>query len=422
MNAIADIDWPSSDFTRVPYRVFVDPEIYKLEQERIFRGPIWAYLGLEAEVPNPGDYKTTFVGDTPMVLQRTMDGELAAFENRCAHRGAIVRREPFGNDTEHRCVYHQWCYDLKGALTGVPFRRGVQGKGGYPKDFDLSKHPMRPMRVATYNGVIFGTFSDATPPLKTFLGTSICAYLDRLFHKPVKVLGYLRQDIKSNWKLYTENVKDPYHAGLLHLFHATFGLYRSTQKGAVLMSESKFNSVLYNIGGNYDKDLAEENYKNQKKYVPTDYDLYDPQLLASRPDFPDGIANMIMCIAPTVVVQQIMNTMATRNIRPKGPGQFELFWTYFGFADDDEELTQIRLTQANLIGPSGYISMEDSEATEMVQDNAVVRSTGDTVIEMGGRGEIHDLDYLISEMPIRGFWSHYAKLMAEPPALQEAAE
>lgn len=424
MSSAADIDWPADDFTRVPYRVFTDADIYEREQERVFRGPIWAYLGLEVEVPHNGDYKTTFVGDIPVVLQRTAEGELAAFENRCAHRGAIVRREPFGNDTEHRCVYHQWCYDLSGKLTGVPFRRGIQGKGGYPKDFDLSAHPLRPMRVASYRGVIFGTFSEGAEPLEDFLGTPVREYLDRMFHKPVKILGYMRQDIRSNWKLYCENVKDPYHAGLLHLFHATFGLYRSTQRGACLLSESKFNSVLYNIGGNYDAELAEKNYQEQKKYVPNDFDLHDPNLLASRPDFTDGIANMIMCIAPTVVVQQIMNTLATRNVRPKGPDHFELYWTYFGYEDDDEELTDIRLTQANLVGPSGYISMEDSEATQMVQANARVRSTGETVIEMGGRGEVHDLDYLISEMPIRGFWSHYAKLMRgeAAPALAEAAE
>lgn len=417
-----DEAWPNEDFTRIPYRLFVDDEIYALEQERIFRGPIWAYLGLEAEIPNPGDFKTTFVGEAPVILQRTAEGEIAAYENRCAHRGAIVRREAFGNDTEHRCVYHQWCYDQKGKLSGVPFRRGIQGKGGYPKDFDLEQHPLKPLRVASYRGLVFGTFSEETEPLKDFLGASVCEHLDRVFHKPVKVLGYMRQDIRANWKLYNENVKDPYHAGLLHLFHATFGLYRSTQKGAALISDNKFNSVLYNIGGNYDKDLAIENYKSQKKFVPDDFDLHDPALLATRPDFADGIANMIMCVAPTLVVQQIMNTLATRNIRPKSHNSFELYWTYFGYEDDDEELTEIRLTQANLVGPSGYISMEDSEAIEMVQANADVRATGETVIEMGGKGEVHDLDYLISEMPVRGFWKHYVSLMRDKDTKLEAAE
>ncbi|MGO8919273.1 MAG: aromatic ring-hydroxylating dioxygenase subunit alpha, partial [Stellaceae bacterium] len=411
-------EFPRSDFSRVPYAVFIEPEIYQAEQERLFKGPLWCYLALEAELPNPGDFKTTFVGDTPVVVTRGKEGGLAAFVNRCAHRGAIVRREAFGNATEHRCVYHQWCYDTTGAVTAVPFVRGIKGKGGYPADFDPKLHGLRRLGVETYRGVVFGTFSDAAEPLAAYLGDSLTRQLDRLFCKPVKVLGYMRQMINANWKLYYENVKDPYHAGLLHLFHATFGLYRPTQAGGLMMDKHKGSSVLFNIGGNYDRAEAEQQYRDKKKYVP-EYDLADNSLLASRPDFPDGVANMIMTVFPSLVVQQIMNTMATRQIRPKGPSQFELYWTYFGFADDDEEMLDIRLKQANLVGPAGYISMEDSEAAELVQRGVAKDKEHCSVIEMGGRGPIEDVDYLISEIPIRGFWRRYAEVMdmpvAEPP-------
>jgi anthranilate 1,2-dioxygenase large subunit len=58
---------PSAGVSRVPFRVYSDPEIYALEQERIFKGPIWKFLCLEIDVPNPGDFKTTFVGEVPVV-------------------------------------------------------------------------------------------------------------------------------------------------------------------------------------------------------------------------------------------------------------------------------------------------------------------------------------------------------------------
>ena len=58
--------WPTLDYSRVPYRLYHDPEAYQREQERIFRGPTWNFLGLEAEIPNPGDFRTTYVGDTAM--------------------------------------------------------------------------------------------------------------------------------------------------------------------------------------------------------------------------------------------------------------------------------------------------------------------------------------------------------------------
>ena len=130
------IAWPEQANTHVPYQVFFDPAIYEREQERIFRGPVWNYVGLEAELPKPGDFKASFIGDTPVVVTRGKDGRLHAFVNRCAHRGGLVCRELRGNRMTHTCVYHQWSYNLEGDLTGVPFRKGIEGKGGYGADFD----------------------------------------------------------------------------------------------------------------------------------------------------------------------------------------------------------------------------------------------------------------------------------------------
>ena len=68
----------------------------------------------------------------PIIVNRNEQGEVRAFVNRCAHRGAIVRRELRGNAESHTCIYHQWCYNLDGELKGVPYHRGVRGQGGMP--------------------------------------------------------------------------------------------------------------------------------------------------------------------------------------------------------------------------------------------------------------------------------------------------
>ena len=62
--------WPAEGPSRAPYWTFVDPATYEREQQRIFRGSAWHFLGLEAEVPEPGSFKTNRVGDTPVVLTR----------------------------------------------------------------------------------------------------------------------------------------------------------------------------------------------------------------------------------------------------------------------------------------------------------------------------------------------------------------
>ena len=56
--------WPEEGVSRVPFRVFSDPEIYALEQRRLFHGPVWHFLCLELDIPNSFDYRTTWVGDS----------------------------------------------------------------------------------------------------------------------------------------------------------------------------------------------------------------------------------------------------------------------------------------------------------------------------------------------------------------------
>src|SRR5262245_3389196 len=89
--------WPEPGLTRVPYWLFQDPHVYAAEQRRLFQGPQWSFLCLAVEVPNAGDFCTTAVGEASVIVTRDGDGELYAFENRCAHRGALIALEPRGN-------------------------------------------------------------------------------------------------------------------------------------------------------------------------------------------------------------------------------------------------------------------------------------------------------------------------------------
>ena len=82
--------WPETGSSRVPFELYKSAEIYERERERIFLGPAWSYLCLEAEIAAPGDYRASWVGDVPVVVARDIDGSLGAFENRCAHRGALI--------------------------------------------------------------------------------------------------------------------------------------------------------------------------------------------------------------------------------------------------------------------------------------------------------------------------------------------
>src|SRR5262245_17688353 len=177
-NAPLERNWPAEGLTCVPYWIFQDQAIYAGEQRRIFQGPTWNYLCLAIEVKNTGDFITTFVGDTSVIVARDSDGELYAFENRCAHRGALIALEQRGNTKDFSCVYHAWTYDRQGNLKGVAFKDGIKGKGGMPASFCMQDHGPRKLRVAELPGLVFGRFSDAVLPPEESLADAILPRID----------------------------------------------------------------------------------------------------------------------------------------------------------------------------------------------------------------------------------------------------
>ena len=203
-----EVNWERDDYSRVPYWLYHDEQVYMREMERIFRGPVWNYLCLAAELPNPGDYRTVWIGDTSVVVNRDATGAIYAFVNRCAHRGAMIVRKPYGNATEHVCIYHRWCYSPEGELIGIPFRRGLNGEGGMPKEFDAKAVSPKRLRLVNYHGMLFGTFSEHCETIEQYLGEFGTGLVQRFLHKPICILGYSRQLIQGNWKLYAENLRD----------------------------------------------------------------------------------------------------------------------------------------------------------------------------------------------------------------------
>jgi anthranilate 1,2-dioxygenase large subunit len=418
MDDFRGLSFPKADMSRLPFAAYRDPALYDEEQRRIFQGPTWSYVALGAEIPNPNDFRTSVVGDVPVIVSRAADGTVHVVVNRCAHRGAIVRREMSGNAESHICCYHQWCYDPAGNLTGVPFMRGVKGKGGLPRDFDKAEHGLRKLRVGEIAGAIFASFDDEAEPLEAYLDMPIVDHLNRLLHKPPMILGYQRQRIFGNWKLYTDNLRDPNHGGLLHMFQITFGIARLSQWGGAKMDRKHRHNISFTAQGT-DADDGAKSYGDTARGDSAPR-LEAPALLVYRPEFPDRLSLSIASVFPNAVFQQIGNSLAIRQIRPKSVDEFEIFSTYFGFADDDAEMTAHRLRQANLSGPAGFVSMEDGEAVELV--HRAIRREADThsVVEYGGRGPIVDQDNLVTEVPMRGFWANSCELMGLPVAQEPA--
>ena len=401
--------WPTESLARVPYWVYQDPENHERELRRLFEGPVWNFVGLEADLAEPGQFRTTFVGAMPVVVVRGERGEIHAFENRCAHRGALIALDDAGAAKRFQCIYHAWTYNLEGDLIGVAFEKGSHGRGGMPASFCKAEHAPRKLRTTVLNGLVFATLSDDTPPIEAYLGAEILGRVRRVLRKPVRVLGRFVQALPNNWKLYVENVKDTYHASLLHSFFGTFRLSRLTQGGGVLVSPDGGHHASTTIDRADDRKNTA--YRDQGiRSEQEGYRLLDPSVLDGVDEFGDGIKLQILTIFPSFVLQQIQNCLAVRQVVPKGPDAMELHWTYIGFEDDTPQMQRRRLKQGNLVGPAGYVSMEDGCVGGFVQRGAAAASDVLSVVNMGGEAA-ESQDTRATEASVRGFWKAYRRHM-----------
>ena len=189
-------EWPNHGSSRVPNWVYTDPQIFARELDRIFGASDWLYLCLEAELPNPGDFKRAQLGNREVIAVRGTDGAINVLVNRCAHRSMQICAAGRGTAKEFVCPYHQWTYDLAGNLLGVPFRRGYRGQGGMPADFRPEEHGLQRLAVTTRHGVVFASFGAPNEPLETYLGERMLGYFDRVFDgRELVMLGHMRQRI-----------------------------------------------------------------------------------------------------------------------------------------------------------------------------------------------------------------------------------
>lgn len=398
--------WPPG-LTRIPFWAYQDPHILNLEQQRLFEGPVWNYLCLESEIPRKGDWRATCVGTMPVVVARDQDGAIAAFENRCAHRGALICLDDGGNAKEFHCVYHAWRYDLRGNLRSIAFQRGVNGKGGMPADFRMESHGPRKLRTTVLFGIVFGTLSDATPDIEIFAGPEV---IDRLRTaaggRRLEIIGRFTEVLPNNWKLYAENVRDTYHASLLHLFFATFKLNRLSQGGGTQINETGSCHVSTTLA----PDQAIDHAYDGMRSVDDDFRLNDPSLLDAVDEHGDQVRQQIISVFPTFVMQRTQNVMAVRHFLPRGPDKTDLHWIFLGYADDTPELRTRRLRQLNLAGPAGYVSMEDGCIGGFVERGAAAAGDRTSILEMAG-ADSKGQDTRATEAAIRGFWRFWRRLL-----------
>ncbi len=202
---------------RVHRDLYLDPEIFELEIERVF-GRTWIFVGHESLVPNPGDFYCIDVARQPVVMVRHTDRKVYVIYNRCGHRGTRVVNQESGNVKWFSCMYHGWTYETNGELAGVPLREDEDEDGFDFTDPHFSM--MQLPRVDSYHGFVFASLSPEGPDLLAHIGTAKVGFdeiVDRAPDGEVEMAaGCHRYEYRGNWKLQIDNLSDSYHPPASH--------------------------------------------------------------------------------------------------------------------------------------------------------------------------------------------------------------
>lgn len=232
--------------------VYASDHVFASENAHIFQ-KLWLLVCHESEIPEVGDYRTTEVAGTPIILVRSEDRRIRALLNVCAHRGARIVNNASGNARKFTCFYHLWTYDTDGHCIDIPRAEGYERVGVAPTDCDLNR-----FRAEVRGGLVFVSLDQNGVSLDSFLGPSLQALESVLnAHRKLEVFHFHRSVLKANWKAWMETNLDLYHE-FMHV------ILRRTQMTAAPMQDRKvdlFPNGHAGVGG------LKGNYGNVKSWA-----------------------------------------------------------------------------------------------------------------------------------------------------------
>lgn len=410
--------------------VYTDPEVYRLELERLF-SKTWLFLAHVSEVPEPGAFVVRDMGERSVIVGSGEDGVVRVFLNACRHRGMKLACEDFGTVDRWRCPYHGFTYgskgDFMGTLLGAPFERMA-----YPGGLDRDALHLIEARCETYQGMIFATWDREGPSLDEHLG-DVRWYLDLLIGRAeMEVVGVPQKwVVPTGWKLPSDNfTADAYHTATAHSFLGRLGLTKGVDFGRDGYHVDPGNGHGLGVGVHHDE---------ESMFPPELADEFASRLDPDQLEVLSRLKNLHGNVFPNMsflqpnfieVEGKQVSGLMIRVWQPIAPDKVQV-WSWHLIEKNAPEWWKrsARRVYVQTFGSSGMFDQDDTENWELqsANANALLPDSTEMVLHYGmglgavpltdefpGPGRVYDGKFC--EAAGRTFWRVWLDAISAQPA------
>ncbi len=194
---------------RAPKERYFDPDFYQMEVELLWPR-VWQMACRLEEIPQPRDYVEYEILDQSIVVVRTDDLGVRAFQNACRHRGVKFVEDRGTCQSGFTCPFHGWCYGLDGTNTFVPQAKTFAEHNLQPQDLNLV-----PVRCEVWGGCAWINLDDDAPPLRQCI-EPFATIFDAWKVESLRTEWWYACRLPVNWKLAEEAFMEQYHVVETH--------------------------------------------------------------------------------------------------------------------------------------------------------------------------------------------------------------